>query len=58
MTRSVLAAVAALFVAAGPVEVSAIPLLLIFQHGKVVRRYEGVTGEATLRADLTALGRN
>jgi thioredoxin 1 len=36
-------------------DVSAIPLLLIFQNGKVVRRYEGVTGEATLRADLTAL---
>ena len=36
-------------------DVSAIPLLLIFQGGKVVRRYEGVTGEATLRADLMAL---
>jgi len=36
-------------------DVSAIPLLLIFRDGKVVRRYEGVTGEATLRADLTAL---
>ena len=35
--------------------VSAIPLLLIFRHGKIVRRYEGVTPEATLRADLTAL---
>ena len=34
---------------------SAIPLLLIFRHGKIVRRYEGVTPEATLRADLTAL---
>ena len=36
--------------------VSAIPLLLIFQNGRVVRRYEGVTGEATLRADLSVLG--
>lgn len=36
-------------------DVSAIPLLLIFQNGKVVRRYEGVTSEAVLRADLTAL---
>ncbi len=36
-------------------EVSAIPLLLIFRNGRVVRRYEGVTNEATLRADLTAL---
>ena len=35
--------------------VSAIPLLLIFQNGRVVRRYEGVTSEATLRADLVAL---
>ena len=38
-------------------EVSAIPLLLIFRGGRVVRRYEGVTDEATLRADLEALGR-
>lgn len=36
-------------------DVAAIPLLLIFQNGKVVRRYEGVTSEATLRAELTAL---
>ncbi|MCE9565551.1 MAG: thioredoxin [Planctomycetes bacterium] len=36
-------------------EVSAIPLLLIFRHGQVVRRYEGVTDEATLRADLMRL---
>ena len=36
-------------------DVSAIPLLLIFRDGKVVRRYEGVTDEATLRANLTAL---
>lgn len=35
--------------------VSAIPLLLVFQKGRVVRRYEGVTAETTLRADLTAL---
>jgi len=37
--------------------VSAIPLLLIFRDGRVVRRYEGVTSEANLRADLTALSR-
>jgi thioredoxin 1 len=36
-------------------DVSAIPLLLIFRRGKVVRRYEGVTDEATLRAELAAL---
>lgn len=36
-------------------DVSAIPLLLIFRNGQVVRRYEGVTDEATLQADLTAL---
>ena len=36
---------------------SAIPLLLIFRGGEVVRRYEGVTDEATLRADLEALAR-
>jgi len=36
-------------------DVSAIPLLLIFRNGRVVKRYEGVTSEATLRADLVAL---
>lgn len=36
-------------------QVSGIPLLLIFLNGKVARRYEGVTDEGTLRADLTAL---
>jgi thioredoxin 1 len=36
-------------------QVSAIPLLLIFLNGQVARRYEGVTDEATLRADLAAL---
>jgi thioredoxin 1 len=35
--------------------VSAIPLLLIFRNGQVVRRYEGMTSESTLRADLIAL---
>jgi thioredoxin 1 len=38
-------------------DVSAIPLLLVFRTGRVVRRYEGVTDEATLRAELTALAR-
>lgn len=38
-------------------DVSAIPLLLIFRGGRVVRRHEGVTDEATLRADLAALSR-
>jgi thioredoxin 1 len=33
--------------------VSAIPLLLVFRDGKVVRRFEGVTDEATLRAALS-----
>ena len=32
--------------------VSAIPLLLIFRNGEVVKRFEGVTDEATLRAAL------
>ena len=36
-------------------DVSAIPALLIFRHGQVVRRYNGVTPEATLRNDLQAL---
>src|SRR2546421_264443 len=40
---------------AGKFDVSAIPLLLIFRNGEVVRRFEGVTPEATLRAELTAL---
>jgi thioredoxin 1 len=35
--------------------VSAIPLLLVFKGGEVVRRYEGVTSEATLRSELAAL---
>src|SRR5436190_23429571 len=35
--------------------VSAIPTLLVFRHGQVARHYEGVTDEATLRADLQAL---
>ncbi|MBP3954108.1 thioredoxin [Gemmata sp. G18] len=38
-------------------QVSAIPLLLIFRDGQVVRRYEGVTDQATLRADLAALSK-
>ena len=33
-------------------DVSAIPLLLVFRGGRVVRRFEGVTGEAALRAAL------
>jgi len=36
-------------------QVSAIPLLLIFRNGQVARRYEGVTDETTLRADLASL---
>ena len=32
--------------------VAAIPLLLVFRGGRVVRRFEGVTDEATLRAAL------
>ena len=38
-------------------DVSSIPTLLVFRAGKVVRRYEGVTPEATLRADLDAVAR-
>ncbi len=38
-------------------DVSAIPLLLVFRNGQIVNRYEGITPEATLRADLTALSR-
>ncbi len=34
--------------------VSAIPLLLIFKGGRVVRKFEGVTDERTLRAALAA----
>jgi thioredoxin 1 len=37
-------------------DVSAIPLLLVFRGGRVVRRFEGVTGEAALRAALTGAG--
>lgn len=35
--------------------VNAIPTLLVFRGGQVVRRYEGVTPEATLRAELQSL---
>lgn len=37
-------------------DVSAIPLLLVFRNGRVVRRFEGVTDEATLRAAMKAAG--
>lgn len=37
-------------------EVTAIPLLLVFRHGRVVRRFEGVTDTATLRAALASAG--
>ena len=36
-------------------DVQAIPTLLVFRRGAVVRRYEGVTPEAALRADLDSL---
>src|SRR5262249_45218198 len=35
--------------------VSAIPLLLVFRGGQVVRRFEGVTAEGVIRKDLEAL---
>jgi len=37
-------------------EVMAIPQLLMFRNGQVVRRFEGVTNEASLRAALQAAG--
>src|SRR5947207_2634413 len=37
--------------------VSVVPTLLVFVAGSVVRRYEGVTPEAGLRADLQFLSR-
>jgi thioredoxin 1 len=40
---------------AGKFGVSAIPLLLVFRGGQVVRRFEGVTPEATLRSALESL---
>ena len=36
-------------------DVSAVPTLLVFRGGRVVRRHQGVTPEAVLRADLRAL---
>lgn len=33
-------------------DVSAIPLLLVFRNGRVVRRFEGVTPENVLRSEL------
>lgn len=38
-------------------DVNAIPTLLIFHLGRVVRRFEGVTPEHTLRTELAALAR-
>jgi thioredoxin 1 len=35
--------------------VEAVPTFLVFKDGQVVKRYQGVTPEATLRADLEAL---
>ncbi|HVK16640.1 MAG TPA: thioredoxin [Fimbriiglobus sp.] len=35
--------------------VEAVPTLLIFKGGQVVKRYQGVTPEETLRTDLEAL---
>jgi thioredoxin 1 len=35
--------------------VSAIPTLLLFRRGAVVKRYEGITPASTLRADLDSL---
>ena len=35
--------------------VEAVPTFLVFKGGQVVRRYQGVTPEATLRAELEAL---
>jgi thioredoxin 1 len=37
-------------------DVAAIPLLLVFRNGQVVRRFEGVTNEAALRAALQTAG--
>ena len=36
-------------------QVAGIPLLLIFRNGQIVRRFEGVTDEATLRAALAGV---
>ncbi|MDB5309008.1 MAG: trxA [Gemmataceae bacterium] len=36
-------------------QVSVVPTLLIFQNGKIVKRYEGVTPAQTLRADVAAI---
>ncbi len=38
-------------------DVSAIPTLLIFHRGVVVRRYEGITAEESLRTELESLAR-
>lgn len=35
--------------------ISSIPALLIFQHGRVVAQHLGITSETTLRADLQRL---
>lgn len=36
-------------------DISSIPALLIFKGGKVVARHEGITPEATLRAEMQRL---
>ncbi|HET6573113.1 MAG TPA: thioredoxin family protein [Fimbriiglobus sp.] len=35
--------------------VEAVPTFLVFKGGQVVKRYQGVTPEATLRAEMEAL---
>ena len=41
---------------AGHYGIASIPALLIFRGGRVVARHEGVTAEATLRAELRETG--
>lgn len=38
-------------------QVEAVPTLLVFVDGRVARRYQGVTPEAALRADLLSLSK-
>lgn len=38
--------------------ISSIPALLIFHHGKVVAQHLGITPEATLRAELQRLSKS
>jgi thioredoxin 1 len=43
---------------AGHYKISSIPAILIFKNGKIALRHDGVTPEATLRAEMQRLNQS